>query len=343
MKLLDGFYRKQFAKLFLVISALLFVFGCDESKEQRSNRVPIRSQPPVFINSFFVSDDRDQFHHLAEGSEIFPVKWLMALHSSKTQRPFLENLERFGLISDPDNPDGLPIGLTQDKSKDLQFDNMKMVGVTCAACHTSLLTYRGNSVLIEGGPGLFDVENFYQELADSASDTVSNPAKFVLFLDRYGKLAKDPQLVPKSANSNAVHPDEFGNVDSLSSPDQLLIKRPEGLNQLIKQRVLFLQRLTKNQMLGGHGGGFGRTDAFGRLRGVLFGEKEMLALDAPVSYPPLWGFADRTWLHWDGNTNSALERNIGQALGLGATFLAVVPPEGRCRASPWRRPLLRHR
>ena len=37
----------------------------------------------------------------------------------------------------------------------------------------------------------------------------------------------------------------------------------------------------------------------------------------PVRFPILWGL-DRRWLHWDGNTNSVMERNVGQAMGLGA-------------------------
>ena len=41
-------------------------------------------------------------------------------------------------------------------------------------------------------------------------------------------------------------------------------------------------------------------------------------LNAPVSFPHLWGVSQLKWFHWDGNTNSFMERNIGQAMGLGA-------------------------
>jgi len=41
---------------------------------------------------------------------------------------------------------------------------------------------------------------------------------------------------------------------------------------------------------------------------------------SPVSFPFLWGFASLPWVHWDGDTNSVLQRNLGQALGLGATL-----------------------
>ena len=45
---------------------------------------------------------RRMLYHLAEGSEIFPLDWLMALKSVKTGRPFLDDPERFGLIQDPE-------------------------------------------------------------------------------------------------------------------------------------------------------------------------------------------------------------------------------------------------
>jgi hypothetical protein len=52
-------------------------------------------------------------------------------------------------------------------------------------------------------------------------------------------------------------------------------------------------------------------------------------MQSPVSFPFIWDVPDTTqqrsgtdavWIHYDGNTNSILERNIGQALGMGAVF-----------------------
>ena len=66
-----------------------------------------------------VTARRRMLYHLAEGSEIFPLDWLLALKSVKTGKPFLEDPERFGLIPDPEmleipGHEGvkLPIGLT---------------------------------------------------------------------------------------------------------------------------------------------------------------------------------------------------------------------------------------
>jgi hypothetical protein len=52
-------------------------------------------------------------------------------------------------------------------------------------------------------------------------------------------------------------------------------------------------------------------------------------MESPVSFPFIWDVPDNSeqhvgaepiWIHYDGDTNSILERNIGQALGMGAVF-----------------------
>jgi len=59
----------------------------------------------------------------------------------------------------------------------------------------------------------------------------------------------------------------------------------------------------------------GRADAFGTARAMFFADFQPLT--APASYPHIWGFEHTAWYHWNANTNSVLERNLGQALGLG--------------------------
>ena len=73
-----------------------------------------------------VTSRRRMLYHLAEGSEIFPLDWLMALKSTKTGKPFLEDPERFGLIQDPEGLEvpgygrvKLPIGLTVGVPRDV--------------------------------------------------------------------------------------------------------------------------------------------------------------------------------------------------------------------------------
>src|SRR4029453_9544960 len=68
--------------------------------------------------------------------------------------------------------------------------------------------------------------------------------------------------------------------------------------------------------------GYGRVDAFGVARNLLFGanEKNRRPQNAPVSLSYIWGMEKTAWLQWGANMNSVMERNIGQSLGVGAVF-----------------------
>jgi hypothetical protein len=68
--------------------------------------------------------------------------------------------------------------------------------------------------------------------------------------------------------------------------------------------------------------GYGRVDAFGVARNLLFGSdpQNLRPMNAPVSFPHIWGIETTAWLQWGANMNSVMERNIGQSLGVGAVF-----------------------
>ena len=66
--------------------------------------------------------------------------------------------------------------------------------------------------------------------------------------------------------------------------------------------------------------GPGRVDAFMTAINLLQEETE-LPMTSPVAYPPLWGTSTLQWLHYDGDTNAALQRNMGQSLGVGGVFV----------------------
>src|SRR5262249_10862111 len=115
--------------------------------------------------------ERQEFYHLSMGSELIPLAWLKALESAGTGKPFLEQVERFGLLADADDPVGLPIGLTAAASRDSRFA-VRMVGLNCAVCHVGEVSYRGKRLRIDGAPSLFDGEAFTKDLIGSVSATV---------------------------------------------------------------------------------------------------------------------------------------------------------------------------
>jgi mono/diheme cytochrome c family protein len=290
-------------------------------------------------------------YHLAEGSEIFPLDWLMALKSVKTGKPFLEDPERFGLIPDSETLEipghegvKLPIGLTIGTPPDVLAVvaaikrspgppdplEMPMVGVNCAACHVGGLRYHGKDLpVIEGAPNLFNIDAFYGELFQSARDTVEKRDKFESFVNDLGKLGAKSEvskILVKSfyqalQQEGALRPkvDEFlrelkpddkaGSTSQFRESYGLLLSRLEFLTTLASLHTGGEQVTSP---------GPGRIDAFGNARRLVFSKAPKVSLNAPVSFPHLWGVRQRDWFHWDGNTNSLMERNIGQAMGLGA-------------------------
>jgi hypothetical protein len=96
----------------------------------------------------------------------------------------------------------------------------------------------------------------------------------------------------------------------------------ETLQDFIEARRLFVDRLKfyagRYNAASGTPGGFGRTDAWGTVRNMVYDNQSRAT--APTDYPHLWGFEKDKYLHWIGNTGSVMRRNIGQALGLTAIF-----------------------
>jgi len=343
-------------------------------------------------------DDQAILFHMAEGSELIPLAWVRALKSIKTSRPFLELPQRFGLMPDPDNADGLPIGITAAPSRGAEVLG-PMMGVNCAACHVGALSYRGKHFPLLGAPNMFDLNTFYQELFASLLVTIADDESQLEFMDRLEKqgdldftiltqqlatsavgvskmspaqakgaehlfqlrlleivkkLTAQSQAKAASTPPTAASIMEFKKnleqqVSSLFQKDVLglvaLIRSNNGLDKsvldalksdnltlrdsierfvvsmaLFRARIRFLGDLKNLHARERPLPGPGRIDAFDGIRDLVFLKEDALAVNAPVSYPSLWILNQTYWLHWDGNTNTVIERNIGQALGQGAAF-----------------------
>ena len=348
------------------------------------------------------ADERSEFYHLAEGSEIFPVHWFFALESETGNGMFADRLERFGLIPDPAspaNPYGLPVGLTAAETRDLRFAGVEMLGVTCAACHVSEMVHEGRRIRLDGAGAHSDIAVFYLALGQAVERTVASPERALQFLHRLrqrapsellaaeeaGRAAAATRAVPPpgtavSAFDRALHEgasrllerdasrpaidlaadhalkpgasaDTAGreirsrlaegvttDLVAAHAPTQPATGSPlatavaaESLGasvhaymrdavltmRLLKARLAFLHQMSARLHVKTTMPGFGRLDAFGGFRLVLFNEDP---IPAPVGYPHLWTLERAEWIHWDANTTSVLERNIGQSLGVGAVL-----------------------
>ncbi|SEK91685.1 hypothetical protein SAMN05216214_106120 [Atopomonas hussainii] len=256
---------------------------------------------------------RQLYYYTPQGTTLKGLRydWLVALEQPFNQNAFIaaDNLGRYGLLFDPaqqpsdSNPGNLPVGLARHQDTD---SGIWYVDITCAACHTGELRYQGTAVRIDGGAGMHALAStvptlkggsFGQALGASMALTYYNPSKFKRFAAKV--------LGDNSANNKAykrLRRDFKQVLDAFS--DTAINDWRRGLYPTEE--------------------GPGRTDAFGRIANTVFGDridaKNYHIANAPVNYPHLWDIWKFDWVQWNGSAMQPMARNIGEALGVGASL-----------------------
>jgi hypothetical protein len=245
------------------------------------------------------SDQKD-FYSRDQGSQIMPVKWIMAL-KQPNGRPFMaESLSRYGYLpNEKSDPPGLPIGFTVARG-----DGVRHIGLTCSACHTRQVTVSSASYRIDGGPAIVDTQSFFADLDVAVNTVLTNQQAFADFAVAV--------LGPKP-------------------PPQEKTK----LRQAVDAWYLPYHTLTK-AALPSPPWGPARMDAvsmiFNRLTGLDIGKppsylipENIQPATAPVRIPFLWNAPVQDKTQWpgfadNGNDILALSRNLGEVYGVFAVF-----------------------
>jgi hypothetical protein len=273
-----------------LVAALLSVLSPMGEAETAKNRSD-DGDHALYLNQNWTDEERDRFYFTPQGSHLLPYAWFLALEQADDDDRFIsrKNIERFGYLVDEtastsSNPDGLPIGFAKEP-----LDNGEIwVGMTCAACHTGDVRYRGHTLRIDGAPTRGDFTSFEKSLIKALQQTLAQTEKF----DRFAKKVLNP--VSQSSKS------------SLKA-------------QLAEQLDWLLQYDTRSTPT--HAYGYGRVDAFGIIMNEVFGRElqqpdNVRVPDAPVSYPFLWSSPRMDWVQWNGSANNPFGRNVGEVLGV---------------------------
>ncbi|MFA6114809.1 MAG: di-heme-cytochrome C peroxidase [Sphingomonas sp.] len=286
--------------------------------------------------------DRDRFewYRGSQGSRLIPEKWLMAIEAPTSTMLFMDRayFDRFNYLPADVAPqvvgrakrpcptaapgDQLPIGFARDCQSDEklnvtklrwyqgQSDKESWIGLNCAACHTTRITYNGEARVIDGAPALSDFQGFTDALRVAMQQTLAEPAKW----DRFAARVVTPRR-PKEKNDLRV------------AADRVLLK------------AAFARLLAHQNELEGFNRtasvyGYGRLDAVGHiLNKVAFLNNSSAPLrgepDAPVSYPFIWNANQHDFVQWNGlvpNQNirigrgdldaGALVRNTSEVIGV---------------------------
>jgi mono/diheme cytochrome c family protein len=217
--------------------------------------------------------------------------------------PFMaDGLRRYGFLPNKASPAKLPVGFTAAGHK-----GEEAVGMTCAACHTRQIEFRGKPYRIDGGPAIIDFQAFLSDLDVAVGTVLKDGAAFADF----AKAVLGSAQPADEANLRQALSDWYFRYHTLVDKS---LPRPGTDNPW----------------------GPGRVDAiamiFNRLTGldleptpphVIEGNIERAL--APTRYPFLWNAWKQDKTQWPGfarNTDDLvrLGRNIGQVFGVFADF-----------------------
>ena len=276
-------------------------------------------------------DDLNFFLHGSMSTEVFPEAVLQAFIKTYSDLFPTKDFAHLGLISDPDF--GWPIGFSRATVKHL--GGLSSIGINCASCHVAQITSGSakEPIRILGVTSHFDVEAFFGSVLVATFKT-SDPANMKKFLAAY--LNADPKLFETTWRNQeqkiiaAMKNDPFGakdieagdlhkiddrDVRPAFAPDVDLAALSKTMLKLFHNMRSALHVPDQPPEKTPPASGPGRNDAFGLLAASLLHSPQPYS---PIKFGLVWNVDKRTWVHWDGNTNSPIARNLLASLGLGA-------------------------
>ncbi|MGI9233964.1 MAG: di-heme-cytochrome C peroxidase [Woeseiaceae bacterium] len=300
----------------VLILGIVIVFGLIHYP---NSQIP-EPEPPdqtVYLNQGWgtsrEAENRQTYYYTPQGTgwslRNMRYSWFVNLEQPWGKKRFAnpDRMRAYGFMVDTArtdaNPDQLPVGITKYYDPVLHDE---VIDITCAACHTGgLLARQGDGTLtairIDGGQAMHAFTamapgHFGPVLLGSMASTYLNPFKFNRFARNV--LGEDYYKEGKAA-----------------------------LRREFKKTLLELLKTggtEKRLKLAPTEEGFGRTDAIARIANMVFGahldDSNYHIGDAPVSYPPTWDIWKFDWVQYSGSVAQPMARNLGESLGVGATF-----------------------
>ena len=288
------------------------------------------------------SDDLNFFLHGSMSTEVVPEPVLRAFIKIYPDLFPRQDLAYLGLI--PDSDFGWPIGFSRKEVKHL--GSLSAVGLNCAACHVAEIhSSKGAApVRVLGVTSHFDAEAFFGAVIVATFRT-ADPANMKRFASAYlaavdpdagestqtlladewerqkEKIAAEMKADPggsKDVEPGALHEIAPGALvldDEILEHEKDLAAFSHSILKLFHNMRAALHVPDQPPEKAPPSSGPGRNDAFGLLSAGLFNAPQPYA---PVKYGLVWNVSKRHWVHWDGNTQSPLGRNLLASLGLGA-------------------------
>lgn len=270
-------------------------------------------------NHDWTEEERQWYYHASQGSQLMPYEWFVSLEQPQNAESFLEpaHISEFRVLPDPDplyNEYRLPIGFAIDPPDPVT--GIENVGITCAACHTSQLNYKGLGIRIDGGTGMLNVNKFLERMILALIETEADRAKFDRFAARVLEFPRyqEAGTTPEALRREVLHYIE-GQARGL-------------ISQAVADRHLEMKSTPQ---------GNGRIDALGAGGNALYGKlspdghvpnvANLRTLDAPVTVLPLWYTHQYDWVQTNGALAQPLARNMIEALAVNSSLVLPGDPD----------------
>ncbi len=301
--------------------------------------VPSAWAQTKFLDQGWDTEQREEFYYTAQGSQLIPSKWFLALEQADDQRQFRddENIRKYGFLpAKPSklNPDGLPIGFVRDgvdpvasKALELEADLKAVVAKSTR--------FEVKRAYLGGG---FDEKLYPQEqeswfgLTCAACHTHELEYQGVTLRIDGGASQADIESFLRdlglALDATAKDTEKLGRFATR-------VGRTEGdlndFKQEVQQIADAVNRLVERNKAR-HPYGFARLDAFGAILNAicetaLYEPANRRECNAPVSYPSLWNTPDMAYVQWNASADFPEARNVGEVLGVFGNYTVEPGPE----------------
>jgi hypothetical protein len=273
---------------------------------------PVAAQPSkedvVYLDQGWSKETREGYYHISQGSTVMPYDIFLNLEVAGSQELFRSNSnsDRYGLTPDPadpqTNPDGLPIGLSKTVTTEGRWKG-EDVGLTCAACHNTELSYKGKRIRIDGGVGNhFDIEAYLSALDDAVQETLKDSAKFDRLAVRVGASSSDAKSELRKRFEGAADRIHNYRTRVLVTPYPWGPSRMDAIGLIVNRMTSLEPRIPENWS----------TPL------------------APTKPPFLWNAPQGSWTQWRGTIQDPIQRNSTETLGvyLSMDLISKTPEQG---------------
>jgi hypothetical protein len=250
---------------------------------------------------------RERYYQSSQGSLVVPYIWYQSLEYRTGRQMFAspQIQVKYGLLPDTENQynlDVLPVGIIKDivpdeYVNDLGEGHKEWASISCAACHTGQIVYRGTAMRVDGGQSFWGFEQWSGDLVFSLMLTSASPSKFERFCSRVYGHPRGTKCLETEKQSLRKQLKAYFDSDLITG----------AINALMNHTYASTE-------------GFTRTAALGRgvngETGLFDSKRNIKKNSGPVSFPPLWYTHDFDWVQSPAAIRQPLGRNVTEAWGV---------------------------